>query len=186
MLSAVWPQSVPLMPRSHGTAPVPDINGLRRTALQASWRRDRRVAQRRMAMRWAAWYAIRGLPLMTIAAAVWLWVLPTLNERALAAANAPARQASPTSSATVAPGRSAAAVMPPMPAVPDPKRSEPELQLRLENPFQPAPPTVSAQATTQAANTPAARVQRAVNAASATESPSPQLKPDNWLHSQEP
>ena len=182
MLAMVWHRPVSHLPRSFGTAPVPDIDGLRRAALQASWRRDRRVAQRRMAMRWAGWYALRGLPLMAIAAAAWLWALPLLNERALATANAPAQQASPTSSALVVSARSAAEVTPPMPAVPDPKPSEPELQLRLESPFQAAPP----KATTQAADTSAARVQPADKAASAKESPSPQLKPDNWLHSQEP
>ena len=186
MLAMALHRPVAHLPRSFGTAPVPDIDGLRRAALQASWRRDRRVAQRRMAMRWAGWYAIRGLPLMAIAAAVWFWALPILSENGLAPANAPARQASPTSSAPAAPARPAAAVTPPKPAVPDPKRGEPELQLRLESPFQPAPPTATAQATTQATDTSAARVQPAVKAASAKESPSPQLKPDNWLHSQEP
>ncbi len=125
----VWHRSVAHLPRSAGTAPVPDIDGLRRAALQASWRRDRSVAQRRMAMRWLAWYAIRGLPLLAIAVAVWLWVLPKLNAAAQATASAPVQQASP---AVIAPAAN--------PPTPDLQRGEPGLQLRLESPFQPAPP----------------------------------------------
>ncbi len=190
MILMGWSQSVPHMPRSPGTAPVPDIDGLRRAALQASWRRDRRVAQRRMAFRWIAWYALRGLPLVLIAAAVWFWVLPQLAGSALAPANPPVQQASPKASASVAPVASIASIAsvasvapvtpaamaaPPIPAMPEMQRGETGLELRLERPlelpFQPGLPATSAQA---------------ANAQSAKESPSPQLKPDNWLHSQEP
>ena len=182
----VWRRSMAHLPRSVGTAAVPDIDGLRRTALQASWRRDRRVAQRRMAMRWAAWYAMRGLPLLAIAAAMWLWVLPKLNARALETANAPAQQASPPSGASIAPAGPVAGAPAPTPdanpATPDPQRDEPGLQLRLDGPFQPELPLAATPATT-AQNIGG---QAAGKAVSAKDSPSPQLKPDNWLHSQEP
>ena len=159
----VWHRSVAHLPRSVGAAPVPDIDGLRRAALQASWRRDRRVAQRRMALRWVVWYAIRGLPLLVIAAAVWLWILPKLHEAAQATARA-------TAPATASATATAPAAPPPSP--PELPRGEAGLQLRLESPFQPTlPPSLK---------------QAAGRAASATDSPSPQLKPDNWLHSQEP
>ncbi len=195
MISMGWSRSVPHLPRSPGTAPVPDIDGLRRAALQASWRRDRRVAQHRMAFRWIAWYALRGVPLLAIGAATWLWVLPHLAGSALAPANPPVQRASPKASASVAsvvpvasiasvaPVTPAAMAAPPKPAMPELQRGEPGLELRLERPlehplerpfqrpFQPGLPATGAQA---------------ANAQSAKESPSPQLKPDNWLHSQEP
>ena len=151
----VWTPSAPELPRSFGAAPVPDVEGLRRAALQASWRRDRRVAQRRMAMRWAVWYALRGLPLLAVAAAAWLWV----------------------SNQTVVPGSPVLLATPPKPATAHPPQGEPVLQLRLESPLQSAPP---------ASGAPSASVPIAGKSASATESPSPQLKPDNWLHSKEP
>ncbi len=175
----VWHPSVVHLPRSIGAAPVPDLDGLRRAALQASWRRDRRVAQRRMAFRWIAWYALRGLPLLAIAVAMGLWVLPHLAGSALAPANTPVRQASTNAGASVAPATVAA---PPNPATPDLQRGEPRLELKLGSPFQPTPPATGE----SAANMPSASVPAAGTAVSATDSPSPQLKPDNWLHSQEP
>ena len=180
MISIGWSQTVPPMPRSHGTAPVPDIDGLRRAALQASWRRDRRVAQRRMAMRWAAWYAIRGLPLMLIAAAVWFLVLPRLSESALAPASKPlAPQTALSSSVTVVPASPAETVTQSTPATPDPLPREAGLQLRLDGPF--APISITSP-TLPTSPPPGKQIMRAP----ATDSPSPQLKPDNWLHSQEP
>ena len=131
MLAMPPHRSAAHLPKSFGTAPVPDIDGLRRAALQASWRRDRRVAQRRMAMRWALWYAIRGLPLMAIAAAVWFWVLPRPTENGLAPAHAPARQASPASSAAIAPARPAAQVQPAVKAAS--AKESPSPQLKPDN-----------------------------------------------------
>ena len=175
----VWRRSMAHLSRSVGTAPVPDIDGLRRAALQASWRRDRRVAQRRMAMRWAAWYAIRGLPLLTMAAAVWLWVLPRL---AVSAPGTVTPQVIPATKPTPAlePQQKPELQVSPAsssPAKPDPPRGEPGLQLRLESPFQAAVPASGTQGT---------KMQTTGKAAPTTDSPSPQLKPDNWLHSQEP
>ena len=182
MISMGWSPSVPHIPRFPGTAPVPDIDGLRRAALQASWRRDRRVAQRRMAFRWIAWYALRGLPLLAIGATMWLWVLPHLAGSALAPANPPVQQASPNASAVIGPTTAAALSTPPKPATPELQHSEPGLELRLERPFQPGLPATGA----QAANVQSASMPAAGKPASAKESPIPQLKPDNWLHSQEP
>jgi hypothetical protein len=162
-----WIQSAPELPRSFGAAPVPDIEALRRAALQASWRRDRRVAQRRMAMRWIAWYTLRGLPLLAIAAGVMLWL-----------SNRPAGRPA---------GQSPAAVtMPLKPVPPQVQPGEVALQLRLESPLQPLSPAANTAATAQAASPQSSGVPLADRAAPATDSPSPQLKPDNWLHSQEP
>lgn len=41
---------------------IPDSDAVRLAALQASWSRDRRVAQRRIAWRWITWYAQRYAP----------------------------------------------------------------------------------------------------------------------------
>lgn len=41
---------------------IPDSESLRLAALQASWRRDHRVAQRRIAWRWTTWYVQRYAP----------------------------------------------------------------------------------------------------------------------------
>ena len=195
-----WTPSPRELPGAFGTAPVPDIESLRRAALQASWRRDRRVAQRRMAMRWIAWYALRGLPLLAIAiaAAVLLWLSNRPNEphtgrpteRVRAAANPPLQRARATSSASVAPASAAAMATPATPAAPEPHHGEPVLQLRLGSPLQSASPTASASAS-PSATPPATGPQStglplAHKAPSATDSPSPQLKPDNWLHSKEP
>ena len=165
-----WTQSAPDLPGAFGTAPVPDVEGLRRAALQASWRRDRRVAQRRMAVRWIAWYALRGLPLLAIAGAVFLGVS----------------------------NRSTGRLAERTPAAPQRHAGQPELQLRLGSPLESASPiatatsTATATATSTATATPQAvgpqstSVPLADKASSTTNFPSPQLRPDNWLHSQEP
>ena len=188
-MSIVWSQSAAHMPRSIGAAPVPDIDGLRRAALQASWRRDRRVARRRMAMRWAVWYAMRGLPLVLIAAAVWFLVLPRLSQNSLAPASKPvAEQAATSASAAVAPTRPTEAATQSTPATPDPLPREAGLQLRLDGPFSfssPSPSSSSSSLTSPTSQTPLAPGKR-ITRAPATDSPSPQLKPDHWLHSQEP
>lgn len=62
-----------------GPSTVPDPDALRLTALQASWRRDRQVGRRRLAWRWAVWYAIQFrwwllLGGLACAAGVW-WLL---------------------------------------------------------------------------------------------------------------
>jgi hypothetical protein len=72
-----WPKasSTPTSnPNARHPAAVPSSDTVRRTALSASWARDRRVARRRLAFRWLfwAWWRI-GLPvLLTLALAVWL------------------------------------------------------------------------------------------------------------------
>ena len=65
-------------------APVPDGNATRRAALQASWRRGRFVARRRLAWRWTLWFVLRGLlPALLLAVTValaWLWLFPQVIE----------------------------------------------------------------------------------------------------------
>ena len=78
------PELQPAVGQARVPVPVPDIERLRRNALQASWRRDRRVARRRTFIRWALWYGLRGLPLLLLAAALSIWLLPQVVDRVAA------------------------------------------------------------------------------------------------------
>lgn len=64
-------------PRFNRPVAVPSTEELRSQALNASWQRDRRVARRRLAWRWAWWYTRQYawiLALLTaLLAAVWHW-----------------------------------------------------------------------------------------------------------------
>ena len=194
----LWRRSIPQSPRSPGPKPVPDTNELRRAALQASWQRDRHVAQRRMAMRWALWYSARAVPVLVVAGAVaafvWLWVVPRLSGTALNLAapqsqpvRAPVPAPLPVTVPVPAPVPIAPTIAPPTPqfaapaydtsAVRDSNPRESGLHLRLESPLRPAPTPD---------NSPAVRARALDKLALSNNSLSPQLKPDNWLHSQEP
>lgn len=67
----------PTAPPSTGTptGKVPDSDTLRQRALQASWRRDRQVSRRRLALRWIAWflrrYLLPGLGVLLLGAALY-------------------------------------------------------------------------------------------------------------------
>ena len=194
----LWRRSIPQTPRFPGPRPVPDTNELRRAALQASWQRDRRIAQRRMAMRWALWYSARAVPVLVVAGAVaafvWLWVMPRLSGTALNLA-APHTQPArvplhlPVTAPVPAPVAIAPTIAPPKPtpqfaapaydtsAVRDSNPRESGLHLRLESPLRLAPTSD---------NSPAASARALDKLTLAKNSLSPQLKPDNWLHSQEP
>lgn len=58
----LWQRSAPLQSIREGRPSVPGSDAVRLAALQASWRRDRLVAQRRIVWRWAVWYAQRWTP----------------------------------------------------------------------------------------------------------------------------
>ena len=71
-----WQRSEHQQPPSPRRRPsVPDSEAVRLAALQASWRRDRRVARRRIFWRWIVWFALRYLPWLLVALALlmWLW-----------------------------------------------------------------------------------------------------------------
>ena len=78
------PATAPVIPAA--PVAVPDGNDTRRAALQASWRRDRSVARRRLAVRWAIWIVLRYLlPAVLVLAAVafaWPWVVPRVLDLA--------------------------------------------------------------------------------------------------------
>jgi len=72
-----WRRSERLKPPS-SPHPIPDFESVRRAALAASWRRDRRISQRRLAWRWALWYVGRyHLQILGILAALLLvaWLM---------------------------------------------------------------------------------------------------------------
>ena len=57
-----WPRSEHLPTPHPNPKSIPDPESVRLAALQASWNRDRRVAQRRIAWRWITWYTQRYAP----------------------------------------------------------------------------------------------------------------------------
>ena len=140
---------------------VPEGETVRLSALQASWRRDRWVARRRLALRWLAWIGWRyGLPALGLLAAmtlVWRMVLgwPAAGTGIEPPASPAAHAHEPTSD------------------TPD----EPTVRLR----FDPA--------WSDALNAPARLTPAPLPAASEPEAAipfTPHLKPENWLHSKEP
>lgn len=155
----LWRQSRPPPLRPTGPEPVPDINALRQAALQASALRGRKVAQRRVALRWLSWFSIRLGAVLATTALAWLWAVPELS--ALVARHAP-HPAEPTMAQPAQPAPRLAAA--------PPTNNEPGLQLRPADALLPAP---------QAKPGPKQPAPPGMT-------PSPQLKPDNWLHSQEP
>lgn len=58
----LWRRREPLNSPHESPPSIPGSDFLRQAALQASWRRDRRVAQRRIAWRWTVWYVQRYAP----------------------------------------------------------------------------------------------------------------------------
>ncbi|MDP2407985.1 MAG: hypothetical protein U1D36_10825 [Hydrogenophaga sp.] len=67
------PPQIRLIPQ---IAPVPDAVAVRRAVLQASWRRDRWVARRRVWLRWLVWVTVRYLmpALLVFGLGAWLWL----------------------------------------------------------------------------------------------------------------
>jgi hypothetical protein len=66
----LWQRSEPLNPPRDLPPTIPGSDTVRQAALQASWRRDRRVAQRRIAWRWVVWYFQRYSPHVLVGFAV--------------------------------------------------------------------------------------------------------------------
>ena len=177
------PPQIHLIPQ---TAPVPDAEALRRAVLQASWRRDRWVARRRVWLRWLVWVTVRYLmpALLVFGLGAWLWlgVLPDmgkpLDPRTIfqKPAASPPPAAPPVHESAPLP----ATTPPPSSAGPEAVLFSPEgeelpvpVALRFESRWA-APASSSKLATT-------------VSAEPDTPNPTqPHLKPENWLHSKEP
>lgn len=64
----------------------PDPDALRQVALRASWTRDRRVARRRVALRWLAWafwrYGLALLLVVAVAVSV-VWWMQNISQTSL-------------------------------------------------------------------------------------------------------
>lgn len=168
--------------------PVLDTEALRRTALAASWQRDRRVGRRRLVLRWLGWalwrYLLPALLLAGLCALLWLYLVPMLHaeielKHASAKERAPAVESpSPTASPAIpsASTNDMTAAPPDFatgPSWPDPGPAT-AIQLKFDAGYTPP------QAQSPSAQKPAT---------TSTEDASviqPQLKPENWLHSKEP
>jgi hypothetical protein len=171
-MSMLWsrsaPPTVPAAP-----AAVPDAQALRRTALHAAWRRDRRVGRRRVALRWLVWafwrYGVPMAAVLALALAVWLWLLPathqmltgqTMTQAATLPQKEPPIVDSPQTADTSA-----------RPSVNAEDAAPESIRLRLASDW-PVPgatpsPTLAEPAAAQTVQ-------------------DPSLKPENWLHSKEP
>jgi hypothetical protein len=161
-------------------APVPDAEALRRAALEASWRRDRWVARRRVWLRWLLWvsgrYLMPALLVFGIGAWLWLGLLPGLVSPMdpPALTGTPAANTTPVVTAPVvvdppAPGAEPALTM----FSPEGEELPLPLALRFE-------PRWAAAASIGSLSDPAAGATE-----TSTITP-PNLKPENWLHSKEP
>lgn len=167
----LWQSNPSPQPPATSALKVPSAEAVRLAALEASWRRDKRVAQRRLFWRWTLWYIQRfyarvlvGLAL--ISGAVYLsdhWF-----GRPLTAGEATSAPANPS---VVGPAESTEAAVP--------------------SPPQPAQ-TVAPDWVDEPMKLKTFR-QLGVRTSSATTASAPSgqtdtlsLKPENWLHSKEP
>lgn len=185
-------RSHPTVPRS---APVPDAQALRQAILQASWRRNRWVAQRRLAWRWLLWFGTRyALPVLAVAGlGAWLWLmvlpgaaLPWASRTALAPA--PSSQP-PTAEAAQPHSPPAQGQAPDAPLThhndtdteaavlysPEGEELPVPLPLRFE-------PQWAAAAAARTGSTTDSRPDRPL----VEPFPHPTLQSENWLHSKEP
>jgi hypothetical protein len=170
------PQTLTIPP----AAPVPEAEALRRAALQASWRRDRWVARRRVWLRWLLWvsgrYLMPALLVFGLGAWLWLGVLPDIGPPLDRLA---ARQKADAVQTVVAPPAPVPATEPP------PLASEPQaVTFSPEGEELPVPLALRFEPRWGAAvtgGTPSTAAPAAPDPSNPTH-----LKPENWLHSKEP
>ena len=181
-----WQQAAQAQPPRPAT-PVPGGESVRLTALQATWKRDRQVARRRLWWRWTVWGAQRYvLPLaagLSMFAGLWFGVRATMSWW-----EAPSLSNQPVASVTTKPSPSTAA--------PDTPPTASESQTSRHKPLPPKAmitPSGVTMAFEMALTTPSGRAhqsnQSPVSSAALPEAakiPNPQLISENWLHSKEP
>lgn len=157
-----WQRSEHQQPPAPRQSSVPDSEAVRLAALQASWRRDRRVARRRIVWRWIVWFALRYLPWLVAALALlfaagylagWLPATPAAAEPRMIEAEA--------------------AMYAPLPAAVDPPESIAETDWTPLNLHANVQLEFAANATTTAVE-------------ALTSPDTLTLSPENWLHSKEP
>lgn len=181
-----WQQAAQAQPPRPATT-VPGGESVRLTALQATWKRDRQVARRRLWWRWTVWGAQRyALPLavgLSVITGLWFAVRATMGW--LEAPSLPSQQVT-----------SVAAEPSPPATAPD---TPPALPTSPALPYKPMPPkTVVTPSGVALAfevdlTAPNGRTNRSnqspVSSAAlpgAAKIPNPQLISENWLHSKEP
>ena len=165
-------QPQPLRPASS----VPEGESVRLAALQASWRRDRWVARRRIWFRWTLWgaqrYGVPAVGALGVIAGLWFAVRATMGWVETPSPAEPvvsiAPQPAPAETSTNA---SAQALSPAALTTTDPNNGSPALlrfnpSLRISTPSE--TPVSSAKLPDLA------------------KFPNPQLISENWLHSKEP
>lgn len=171
-------------------APVPDTQVLRQALLQASWRRNRWVARRRIVWRWLLWFGVRYLlpALVVFGLGAWLWmaVLPgaTLPWSARPA-SAPQRLPAPPAQAD----RTDTAIAPDNTTTTDhllPDEDPANVQYSPEGEALPTPLVLKFDPAWPDRAAPRPPLVEPGASARATPFPDPQLQPENWLHSKEP
>lgn len=149
---------------------VPCADAVRQAALEASWRRDRQVAQRRIAWRWVVWYARRLTPpligvlglVVLVAYVAGIWSSASEESQ-------PVADSSPVASAPeAAPSGPDLPVVSDAPTVLDGSTDLTPLTLRATTVLIEAP------------STPPPRAKAPASADTLS------LKPETWLHSKEP
>ena len=168
----LWQRSEPLKPPHELPPSIPGSDLVRQAALQASWQRDRRVAQRRIAWRWTVWYVQRFSPHVLVGVTALAGVayltgsLPSWSDRGAG----PERPAPSVAPAPYSPPSVPTTALVNAPSVEQAAAPATDLPLTL-------------------------RASLALGAALATPAPAPAapnspdtltLKPENWLHSKEP
>jgi hypothetical protein len=155
---------------------VPEGESVRLAALQASWRRDRWVARRRIWLRWTLWgaqrYGVPAIGALGVIAGLWFAVRATMGWLETPSPTEPvaaiAPQATPPETSTTA------AAQAPEPApltTTDPNNASPA-SLRFKPSLRISP-----------------RIETPVSSAKLPDLakfPNPQLISENWLHSKEP
>jgi hypothetical protein len=182
-----WP-SAAQTPQPRPVTPVPGGESVRLAALQATWKRDRQVARRRLWWRWAVWgvqrYALPTTAGLSVIAGLWFaaraimgWPdaapLPFDQQVASVPAEPPPRQAAPVPSPSTPEN-------PPIPREPSPPKTVTTpsgMVLMFEIGL-----TESSTRTHRSTQSP---VSSAALSDAAT-IPNPQLISENWLHSKEP
>ena len=167
----LWQRSEHQAPPHHVPPIIPGPDSVRQAALQASWRRDRLVARRRIAWRWVVWYFQRFSP--HVLAGVALLVGATYLSGSL--------PSWPDGGHPTAGPAAAVALTPtPQPAAPEVQAPEPPMQ-QVEGAATDQPMLLRASSALEvhaAAPSPAADPKISPDTLS--------LKPENWLHSKEP
>lgn len=163
-----WPKSAST-PSSVAQFPVPCAEAVRLAALEASWRRDKRVARRRLFWRWTLWYIQRyhrhALALMALALAMAYF----------SGARWPASNGTKHPPPVLSTAPLNAEAPPQAPVVAEPP-AEPDAPLEINEPVSLRPALRLADASATPADVPIA----------VGPPDTLPLKPETWLHSKEP